>query len=78
VLLAMAAAMFIVALALLDVALVFVLGGTASAALIIAGVVLAEVMVLGYFGYRQLPKVPLERTRARLISDVRELKEHMK
>ena len=77
ILLAMAGALFIVALAMFDVALVFALGASASAALIVAFIVLAEVAVLGFFGYRQLPKVPLERTRARLSTDVRALKEQI-
>ena len=76
-LLVMAGAMFIVALAMFHVAVVFALGATASAALIVAVIVLTEVAVLGFFGYRQLPKVPLERTRARLSTDVRALKEQI-
>jgi hypothetical protein len=74
---AIAAALFVVALAMFDLAVVIALGGTASAALIVAGIVLVEVAVLAIAGYRLLPKVPLERTRARFAEDVRTLKEHM-
>ncbi|MEO8183552.1 MAG: phage holin family protein [Deltaproteobacteria bacterium] len=77
ILLAIAGALFIVALAMFDVAVVFALGGTASAAVIVAFIVLAEVAVVGFIGYRQLPKVPLERTRSRLATDVRALKEQV-
>jgi uncharacterized membrane protein YqjE len=78
VLLGVAGALFVVALAMFDVAVVFALGGTATAALIVAFIVLAQVAIVGFLGYRQLPKVPLGRTRARLVSEVRELKEHVK
>ena len=77
VLVALAAAMFIVALAMFDLAVVLALGGTANVALIIAFVVLGEVAVLAFFGYRLLPKVPLERTRARLATDIHALKEQV-
>jgi hypothetical protein len=74
---ALAAALFIVALSMFDLAVVLALGGTVSAALIVAGIVLVEVAVLALIGYRLLPKVPLERTRARWSADVRALKEHV-
>jgi len=77
ILLALGGALFIVALAMFDVAVVFALGASVRTALIVAFIVLAEVAVLGFFGYRQLPKVLLERTRARLSTDVRALKEQM-
>ena len=77
ILIGLAAAMFIVALAMFDVAVVLALGGTANVALIIAFIVLGEVAVLAFFGYRLLPKVPLERTRARLATDVHALKEQV-
>lgn len=75
ILLAIAVALFIVALAMFDVAVVMALGGTVSAALIVAFIVLGEVAIAGFIGYRLLPKVPLERTRSRFASDVRALKE---
>jgi uncharacterized membrane protein YqjE len=75
ILLAIAVALFIVALAMFDVAVVIALGGTVTAALIVAFIVLGEVAILGFIGYRLLPKVPLERTRSRLANDVRALKE---
>jgi uncharacterized membrane protein YqjE len=77
ILLAIAVALFIVALAMFDLAVVIALGGTVNAALIVAFIVLAEVAVIGFIGYRQLPKVPLERTRSRLATDVRALKEQV-
>ena len=77
ILLAIAAALFIVALAMFDLAVVLALGGTVSAALIVAFIVLAEVAILGLWGYRKLPKVPLERTRSRLAMDVQALKEQV-
>jgi hypothetical protein len=77
ILMALAGAMFVVALAMFDVAVVLALGGTANVALIVAFIVLGEVAVLAFFGYRLLPKKPLERTRARLATDVHALKEQV-
>jgi uncharacterized membrane protein YqjE len=77
ILLGIAAAFAVVAVAMLDVALIIALGTTVTAALVVALIVLLEVGVLGYLGYRKLPKAPLQRTRERLTSDVRELKEHV-
>jgi uncharacterized membrane protein YqjE len=77
ILIAFAGAMFIVALAMFDLAVVLALGGTANVALIIAFIVLGEVAVLALVGYRLLPKVPLERTRQRLATDVHALKEQV-
>ena len=77
ILLGIAGALAIVALAIFDVAVVIALGNTVTAALSVAFIVVAEVAVLGFIGYRKLPKAPLARTRERLASDVRELKEHV-
>ena len=77
ILLALAGALFIVALAMFNVAIVLALGGTVSAALIVASSGLAAVVVVGFIGYQRLPKVPLERTRSRLKTDVRALKEQV-
>jgi hypothetical protein len=77
ILLGIAGALCIVALAMFDVAVVFALGGTASAALIVAFIVLAQVAIVGLLGYRQLPKVALERTRARWATDLRALKDQV-
>jgi Flp pilus assembly protein TadB len=77
ILLALAAALFIVALAMLHLALVFALGGTLGAALLVAFIAVLEVAIAGFIGYRQLPKVPLERTRSRWATDVRALKEQV-
>ena len=77
ILLATAGALLIVALSMFVVAVVFALGATANVALIAAFIVLVQVAIFGFLGYRQLPKVPLERTRARLSTDVRVLKEQV-
>jgi uncharacterized membrane protein YqjE len=77
ILLATAGALFIVALAIFGVAIVFALGGTASAASSVGFILLAGVAIVGLIGYRLLPKVPLERTRSRLTTDVRALKEQV-
>ena len=77
ILLGIAAALGIVALAMFDVAVIIALGNDVRAALIVAFMVVAEVLVLGFIGYRKLPKAPLQRTRERLTSDIRDLKEHV-
>lgn len=77
ILLGIAAALAVVAIAMFDVAVIIALGNTVTAALIVAFLVVAEVAVIGFIGYRKLPKAPLQRTRERLTSDVRELKEHV-
>lgn len=66
----------ILALAMLLVALVFALGGTGLAALGVAGLLLVVTGIMGALGWSQLPKKPLDKTRHRLETDVRELKEH--
>ncbi|MDB5214682.1 MAG: hypothetical protein JWO86_2609 [Myxococcaceae bacterium] len=72
-----AAGASVIVLCLLAVALVLALGGTALAALGVAGGFLAVAGVAGYLGYGMLPKHPLERTRHRLENDVNQLKEHI-
>lgn len=67
----------LVVLCLLAVALVLVLGGTALAALGVAGGLLVVAGITGYLGYGKLPRRPLEKTRDRLESDVNQLKEHI-
>jgi uncharacterized membrane protein YqjE len=78
ILIGIAAVLGIVAIALLDVAVVIALGGTVGSALLITGIVVAEVAILGYIGYRQLPKTPLQHTRARLSADLHTIEEHLK
>ncbi|MEY4550236.1 MAG: hypothetical protein RL685_6431, partial [Pseudomonadota bacterium] len=58
-----AAAFAVVAIAMLDVALIIALGTTVTAALVVALIVLLQAGLLGYLGYRKLPKAPLQRTR---------------
>jgi hypothetical protein len=48
-----------------DVAVVLLIGGTVGSALLITGIVIAEVLLLGYLGYRQLPRRLFERSRPR-------------
>jgi hypothetical protein len=73
----LAAGASVIALCMLAVALVLALGGTALAALGVAGGFLAIAGVAGYLGYGMLPKHPLEKTRHRLENDVNQLKEHI-
>ena len=72
-----AAATGIIVLSLLSVALVLALGGTALAALAVAGGFLVVSVVAAWLGYGMLPKSPLEKTRHRLQNDVNQLKEHI-
>ena len=67
----------VLVLCLLAVALVLALGGTALAALGVAGGLLVIGGIAGFAGYSLLPKKPLETTRHRLKSDVTQLKEHI-
>lgn len=67
----------IVGLSTLVTALVLAVGGTALAALIVGGVLLVLTAVLAAVAYARLPKVPLGRTRARIESDIVEIKEHL-
>ena len=67
----------VLVLCLLAVALVIALGGTALAALGVAGGLLVIGGAAGFAGYSLLPKKPLQTTRHRLKSDVTQLKEHI-
>jgi uncharacterized membrane protein YqjE len=75
--LGIAAGASVIVLCLLAVALVLALGGTALAALGVAGGFLAVAGIAGYLGYGMLPKNPLEKTRHRLQNDLNQLKEHI-
>ncbi len=72
-----AAVLAILTLSSLVVALVLALGGTAIAALIVAAVLLVSAGVTVTVAYKHVPKEPLQRTRARLKSDINHLKEHV-
>jgi hypothetical protein len=61
ILLGVALVLFTVALSMFDLAVVIALGGTVKAALIIAFIVVAEVLVIGYLGYRRLPRALFDR-----------------
>jgi uncharacterized membrane protein YqjE len=74
---AVALAASVLVLCLLAMALVLALGGTARVALAVAGGLLLVGGVLAGIGYALVPKVPLERTRTRLQTDVNQLKEHI-
>lgn len=67
----------VLTLATLLVAVILALGGSAIVALIVAAVMLLAASALGALAYRRVPKPPLARTRARLKSDVSQLKEHI-
>ena len=64
-------------LTMLAVALVLALGGTAFVALAVAGGFLVIAAILAFVGKGLIPKAPLERTRNRISSDVKQLKEHI-
>ncbi|MBX3199177.1 MAG: phage holin family protein [Labilithrix sp.] len=72
-----ALAAVVIVLSLLAVALVLFLGGTALAALGVAGALLVVGGVAAFVGYSTLPKRPLERTRHRIGRGVSQLKEHI-
>lgn len=72
-----AAACSLSCLTMLAVALVLALGGTAVAALIVAGGFLVMCAVAAFVGYSLVPKKPLDDTRKRLETDVQQLKEHV-
>jgi hypothetical protein len=63
-------------LVLLVVALVLALGGTAVVALLVAACLLVIAVIAGLIGYFVLPRKPLDKTRRRLGTDMRELREH--
>jgi hypothetical protein len=67
----------ILVLAMLGVALVLALGGTAIAALVVAGGFLVVSGGAGAYAYVAAPRKPLERTRRRLEADMNQLKEHL-
>lgn len=67
----------LVTLSTLVLTIVLALGGTVVAALIATGVLALASGVMAGIAYKQFPKVPLERTRARLRSDINQLKEHV-
>ena len=75
--LGVAAGASLIVLSLLAVAIVLAVGGTALAALIVAGCFLVIAGVAAYLGYGLLPKKPMEKTRHRLENDVNQLKEHI-
>jgi hypothetical protein len=72
-----AAAMALVGLAVLAVAVILAAGASALLALSLGAALLAVGGVLAAVGYAAVPKKPLERFRAHVAGDLRELKEHV-
>lgn len=66
-----------IALSLFAVALVLALGGTAPIAAAVGGGFLLLAGAAAAFGYSAIPKNPMEETRARVRSDVQQIKENL-
>jgi uncharacterized membrane protein YqjE len=77
ILLGVASVLAVLALASLVVALVLGLGGGVVQALLVAAALVLICGILVAVAYRSIPKVPLERTRSRLKTNVNQLKEHI-
>jgi uncharacterized membrane protein YqjE len=67
----------VMTLSTLVVALVLWVGGTALGALAVSVALAAVCAVIAVVSYKNVPRVPLERTRARLTSEVRQFEEHI-
>jgi uncharacterized membrane protein YqjE len=67
----------LITLSTLVVALVLALGGDAGVALGIACALAALTVVLGAIAAKVFPGAPLEKTRARLQQDAKQIKEHV-
>ncbi len=74
---AVAILMGMIALALMVVALVLALGGTAGSAFGLALLMLLLGGAAGFFGVSSLPKNPLEKTRQHIKDDLKQLREHV-
>lgn len=74
---AVAIVLALLTLGTLILALVLALGGTALSAVAVAVVLAALCTALALAAYKNVPRVPLERTRARLASEVRQIEEHI-
>ncbi len=74
---AIAAGCVVSMFALLGVALVLALGGTAGVAAIVAGGFLVVGVIAAGVGYSLLPKKPMARTRKHLVNDINQLREHV-
>lgn len=75
--LALALAAAVVALTMFTMALVLALHAAAWVVAVAGAGFLVMGAIAAYAGYEALPKNPLEKTRARLQSDVREIKENL-
>jgi uncharacterized membrane protein YqjE len=67
----------VLTLSTLVVAIILALGGAASVAFVVAAALLLGASGLAFLAYQRVPKPPLARTRARIESDVTQLKEHI-
>jgi uncharacterized membrane protein YqjE len=67
----------VLTLSTLVVAVILALGGAASVAFVVAAALLLGASGLAFLAYQRAPKPPLARTRARIESDVTQLKEHI-
>lgn len=67
----------VLTLSTLVVALILAVGGAASVAFVVAAALLLGASGLAFVAYQRVPKPPLARTRARIESDVTQLKEHI-
>jgi uncharacterized membrane protein YqjE len=77
ILLGVAAVLAVLVLSSLIVAIVIALGGTVVVALVATGVLAVGSGAMAIIARKHFPKVPLQRTRARLKSDINQLKEHV-
>lgn len=74
---AVAAVAALLAAAMMFVALALAIFPGPVPALAIGGVLIATAAILGFVGYKKVPKKPLDRTRRRLETDARVIKEGM-
>jgi Flp pilus assembly protein TadB len=72
-----AAAFALAGLTMCCVAIAAAFANVGIAALVVAGVLLLVAGLLGYLGYRAVPRKPFGETRARLGSDVKQLRERI-
>ena len=74
---AVAIVLAVMTLCTLMVALVLVVGGTALGAVAVSVGLAAVCAGAALAAYKNVPRVPLERTRARFASEVRQFEEHI-
>ena len=74
---ALSVLLLVLTLSTLVVALILVLGGATSVALVSSGALLLVAAALAWLSFGKFPKRPLARTRMRLANDVTQLKTHV-